>query len=100
MKGEKVILILMVVAMMGCHHVPEVEVRARECATLPVGGRASACACSMNGKGYVFGGRDEKGTYLNDLWEYDPTTDSWTSMGSVPGKGRVNAIIIAYKGCL
>ena len=100
MKGEKVILILMVMALTGCHKLPEVEVRARECAALPVGGRASACACSMNGKGYVFGGRDEKGTYLNDLWEYDPTTDSWTSMGSVPGKGRVNAIIIAYKGCL
>lgn len=87
--------------LIGCSaSAPEVELRTRKCAALPVGGRASACACTLDGKGYVFAGRDEKGRYLNDLWQYDPMTDSWQSMGTMPGKGRVNATIIAYQGCL
>jgi N-acetylneuraminic acid mutarotase len=87
-------------ALTGCRNVQEMEMPVRECASLPAGGRASACACTMNGKGYVLAGRDEKGYYLNDLWQYDPAADSWTPMGVLPGKGRVNAIIIAYQGCL
>lgn len=83
-------------ALMSCQNVPEVEVRVHACAPMPSGGRASACACVLNGKGYVFGGRNEKGIYHNDLWQYDPATDSWTYLGKAPMNPRVNATIAAY----
>lgn len=73
-----------------CSNVPEVSVQTTECASMPEG-RASACACVCDGKAYVFGGRNEKGTYQNDLWQYDPSTDTWTSLGASPMKARVNA---------
>ena len=57
--------------------------------------RASAVAGALNSKGYVFGGRDANGTYLNDLWEYDPQADTWTSINTFPGKARVKAVMIA-----
>ena len=99
-KGERYIWLLAVscwlLAVAGCQNVPEVEVRVRECAGLPTGGRAAACACTLNGKGYVFAGRDEKGNYQNDLWLYDPTTDCWTDLGKAPMNPRVNATITAY----
>ena len=62
--------------------------------------RACAVACSLNGKGYVFGGRTQDGTYLNDLWQYDPQTDTWTAINTFPGKARVNAVMIADKEAL
>lgn len=83
-----------------CSTMPEVEMQTRTCAAFPAGGRASACACALNGKGYVLGGRDTKGIYHNDLWQYDPATDSWTSLGAIPGSVRVNATMIAYQGYL
>ena len=70
----------------------------KECASMPDGGRASACSCVLDGKAYIFGGRDEKGTYLSDLWEYDPKTDNWTDLGTTPLKARVNATIAAVDG--
>ena len=78
---------------------PEVTLRVTQCAAMPVP-RASAAACSLNGKGYVFGGRTQNGTYLNDLWQYDPATDSWSAMSAFPGKARVNAVMTACNGAL
>ena len=78
------------VLLTACTHVPEKKVRVHACASMPEG-RASACACVCDGKAYVFGGRDHAGTYLNDLWQYDPATDSWTDLGTTPLKARVNA---------
>ena len=93
------ILICFIIAC-GCEVTPEVELEEVECSVLPAGGRASACACALDGKGYVFAGRDAKGNYLNDLWQYDPTADSWTQVAVFPGAPRVNATMIAYKGHL
>lgn len=62
--------------------------------------RASAAACALDGKGYVFGGRDANKQYLNDLWQYDPSTDSWKQLRSCPGKARVQAVMAAYEGAL
>ena len=46
---------------------------------------------SLNGYGYMFGGFDGVGT-LNEMWEYNPTTDSWVQKASPPlplaGPGR------------
>lgn len=85
-------------AMMSCH-TPEIEVRMKECAEMP-SPRASSVAYSLNGKGYVFSGRDQHGTYLKDLWEYDPATDQWKQISSFPGRARVSAAMIAHDGAL
>ncbi len=47
--------------------------------TLSIGGskRRDAQSFSINGKGYVISGLDN-GTYLGDLWEFDPTKEEWT----------------------
>jgi len=91
---------LLVVLLAGCQNVPEVEIHVRECAGLPAGGRAAARACTLSGKGYVFAGRDEKGRYTNDLWQYDPAADSWSKVTNFPGKVRVSAAFAAYDGAL
>lgn len=52
--------------------------------SLPIG-KERQYACGFNG--YVFGGFD--GTnFLNDLWKYDPITNSWTEKSSLPSVGR------------
>jgi hypothetical protein len=45
--------------------------------------------------GYLFGGLDINGP-LNELWRYDPATDSWTQMASFPGEPRYSAV--AFNG--
>jgi len=101
MKRANYILILLCSLLaLGCEVTPEVEIEKEECAVLPAGGRACACACVLDDKGYVFGGRDADGNYLNDLWRYDPEADSWTQAGVLPGPARTNATMIAYEGCL
>lgn len=77
-----------------CTNAPEVTVRTKACAPMP-SPRATACACVCEGKAYVFAGRDANKQYLNDLWQYDPQTDSWTGLGQTPMSGRVNAVITA-----
>jgi N-acetylneuraminic acid mutarotase len=62
-------------------------------ASLPVGKeRQYASSCSWNGKGYLFCGVDCSGTYLNDLWSYDPVTDSWTELNALPSGGRAGMV--------
>ena len=99
MKGERYIVFLIAAVLLaGCQREPEVQLNVRECAPLPAGGRASASVCVLNGKAYVFAGRDKNGKYLNDLWQYDPKTDTWTDLGTTPMKPRVNATMAAYDG--
>jgi N-acetylneuraminic acid mutarotase len=50
-------------------------------------GRQYATGFSSNGKGYVFGGYNGM-EFLNDLWCYDPNTDSWSEKSSLPAVGR------------
>jgi N-acetylneuraminic acid mutarotase len=62
-------------------------------ASLPVGKeRQYASSCSWNGKGYLFGGVDCAGIYQNDLWTYDPVTDSWTELSVLPAAGRAGMV--------
>lgn len=70
------------------------EATLSECAPLPHA-LAAATAFSCNGKGYIFGGRDEQGVYQNNLFEYDPQTDTWTDLGATPLQARVNAAACA-----
>ena len=97
MRGSRFIGFLVIAFILAaCNHAPEVSVVVHECAPMPAG-RASACACSLDGKAYVFAGR-EGSKYRNDLWQYDPQTDSWTNMGASPMKARVNATMAAADG--
>ena len=45
---------------------------------------------SSSGKGYVFGGYNGN-QFLNDLWEYNPATNTWSALTSLPGIGRSGA---------
>lgn len=90
-----VVFVWLAIGLAACTRVSETVVPTHACAPMPVG-RASACSCVLNGKAYVFSGRDASGNYLNDLWSYDPQTDSWTNLGEAPMNPRVNATIAAY----
>ena len=63
--------------------------------------RAGAVAFVCNGKGYVgFGCNDTYlswlgGTTYNDLWEYNPQTDTWTQKTSCPGLPRHSAVAVS-----
>ena len=100
MKSNPFIVFLSAVLMTACSNTPDISLALHACAPLPAGGRASACACVLDGKAYVFGGRNADGIYLNDLWQYDPQTDSWTHLGATPLSPRVKAVTIAYKGAI
>ena len=47
----------------------------------------------INGKGYLCNGWDslENGTGPNNLWQYDPTTDTWANKAPFPGPTRYTA---------
>lgn len=67
-------------------------------ADLPGAARRDAVAFSINGKGYVGTGIDNAsaliGNKLKDIWEYDPTTNTWTQKADFPGSGA-NGIYFA-----
>ncbi len=101
MRGYRYIVFLIAAFVLaGCQREPEVQLPIRECAPLPAGGRASASVCVLDGKAYVFAGRDKNGKYLNDLWQYDPETDNWTDLGTTPLNPRVKCVCTAYEGAL
>lgn len=99
MKNFGYIVLSVLLGLTACASKQEVYLPVQKCAPIPVG-RASACACALDGKGYVFSGRDADGNYLNDLWQYDPQTDTWTDLGVTPLRPRVHAAMIAYDGAL
>ena len=99
-KKFRYIFLLAALTLISCERIAEIEPATKACAPMPEGGRAAACACALDGKAYVFGGRDEKGRYLRDLWEYDPVTDSWNNLGDCPMTARVNATMAAMDGLL
>ena len=56
--------------------------------------RERAVAFSINGKGYVGTGVDTADIVHKDLWEYDPTLDSWTQKADLASVRR-NAVAFA-----
>jgi len=50
--------------------------------------RQYATAGTYDSQGYVFGGINEQGDYLRDMWRYNPTMNSWYYMGQAPFEGR------------
>lgn len=61
-------------------------------ADLPVSNRSAGVAFSAGGKAYVGLGLKDYFTgtsaLLNDLWEYNPTANTWTAKASLPDTGR------------
>ncbi|MBK7129231.1 MAG: hypothetical protein IPH66_07715 [Crocinitomicaceae bacterium] len=55
---------------------------------------------TADGKGYVTCGKYGPSAYAFDLWEYKPTTDTWTQRANFPGGVRyaVTALSIENKG--
>lgn len=66
-------------------------------ASLPIGKeRQYATGANYNSEGYLFGGIDGNGNYLNDLWKYDPVLNIWIELATLPSYGRsgmVNFIV-------
>jgi len=65
-------------------------------ALLPAAARYRAVAFAMNGKGYLGTGIASVGAtsdvVLNDMWEYDPSTNAWTQMPDFSGPERGAAV--------
>jgi N-acetylneuraminic acid mutarotase len=59
-------------------------------ADFPGEGRSGASAFSVGGKGYVTLGLGDGGVSFDkkDLWEYNPSTDTWVQKKDFPGKLR------------
>jgi len=57
-------------------------------------GRATGVAFSINGLGYVGLGATHDGSwiYLHDLWQYNPSTNSWVQKTNFPGGAGIAAI--------
>jgi N-acetylneuraminic acid mutarotase len=56
----------------------------------PIGGgpRRNGFAFAIGNKGYVGGGFDQNGYYKNDIYEYDPITNTWTRKNVIPVNGE------------
>src|SRR5947207_9637065 len=54
--------------------------------------RALAVGFSIGDKGYIGTGSPFDNTYLDDFWEYDPATDTWTQKADFAGGARMGAV--------
>lgn len=59
-------------------------------ASLPGSSRHSSIGFSIGQYGYIGTGYSN-GVCLNDLWRYDPVSNSWSQMATLPGVGRYGA---------
>ncbi|NME68451.1 IPT/TIG domain-containing protein [Flammeovirga aprica] len=54
--------------------------------------RWGGVAFAINGKGYFgLGATSKKSGFKKDIWEYDPTADTWTKKTDFPAEGRTRA---------
>lgn len=91
-----VVFAFIAVALLSCKEKPFVPNSAnalpglwRQLSDFPGLGRVRSFGFSINGKGYIVGGNAASGFsshLLNDVWEYDPVTDSWTQKAPYPGQ--------------
>lgn len=62
----------------------------------PFKGRYSATTFTINGKGYIMGGTDNR-NYLKDLWQYDTVT-GWTRKADYPNTHTNSAVAFVIGG--
>ncbi len=65
--------------------------------SLPAPARSGAVGFSLQTsqgdlRGYLGTGEDASGNKLNDFYSYNPVSNSWGSVGTVPGLGRSEAV--------
>lgn len=60
--------------------------------------RAFGTGFAINDKGYMTLGADAGGIYPNDLWEYNPATDSWSQKADFPGQARTTVSSFVLNG--
>ncbi len=48
------------------------------------------CTFTIDSFGYAGLGGDGNGDYFNDMFKYNPSTNTWSRIASYPGKGRYN----------
>ena len=58
-------------------------------------GRIFPYAFSINNRAYVYGGHDDGLNLLNDLWEYNPESDSWIQKASPEIMARASGVSLA-----
>ena len=61
-------------------------------------GRHHPVGWGLNGKGYVATGTNTADVPTADFYEYDPNTDSWSTLPNFPGTARSFAIGVTYQG--
>ena len=70
-------------------------------ANMPTTARHRTVAFTVGNKGYMGLGHYNSGPngniYLEDIWEYDPSTDAWTQKSNFAGGHRYHAVGIGYK---
>jgi hypothetical protein len=54
----------------------------------PLGGRNYTKLYGMNNKLFTVGGNDSALNYLNEVWEYDLSSNQWKSLPDIPREGR------------
>jgi len=66
----------------------------------PGGARGYAIGDTWNGKAYFgFGLSTGSATpFKNDLWEFDPTTQTWTELAECPCEARIHPAMVAQNG--
>lgn len=69
-------------------------------ASFPGTARGDAFSFSIGTKGYIGGGCDTSGGYVNDFWEYDALNNIWTQKANFGGLARWQAVAfsIGLKG--
>lgn len=83
MKNSYILLFLLAVAMSANAAVGTWTARA----SLPFK-RSSNVGFSLNGKGYSCAGVDSALKDQKDLWQYDPTSNTWSQKADLPGQAR------------
>jgi len=71
-------------------------------ASVALGNRRHVIAFSIGNKGYVGLGikhsnKDGSDSFINDIWEYNPDTDTWVRKADFPGGGRSGAVAFTIK---
>lgn len=64
--------------------------------TLPDLARHGTASFVMNGKAYVFGGKESNLLFSPDLWCFDPNTQLWTLLAPFPGSPRSSPLAFVY----
>ena len=71
----------------------------QQLASIPSNGRLGAAGFSIGNKVYFGTGDYFSTTQYNDIWQYDPSSNTWSQMASLPGSStRVSACAFSGNG--